>query len=380
MRSLQTQLTSVHGHPTGFDYLRLLLALSVIVWHSVLVCYGEVAESSFWTGPLRAPLLLILPAFFALSGFLVAGSLERNSIPEFLALRVLRIFPALAVEVFISALLIGPLVTVLPLRRYFFSAGLSVYFLNTIGLIQYHLPGVFGDLPTPDVVNAQLWTVPYELYCYAILTALTLSGFAKQSTWLFTLTFAGVLLLTALSQSGRLNALHYGPDSKLLIFSFLFGVSLYVMRDQTPFSCSLFFISIAAFATFVMNVKFIYLSALPLAYLTVFLGSLNPAKTLLVRGADYSYGIYLYGFPLQQAVCFLLPSLRDWRLNALLGVTFAFVCAALSWTFVESPILSRRRRVVSWISSRLEGMTLAVRGCLRFKSSTRTPLEAEKGA
>jgi peptidoglycan/LPS O-acetylase OafA/YrhL len=116
---LQDQLDAVHDHPSGFDYLRLVLAISVIVWHSVAVCYGGVIQAEFFGGPLRPLLYSIVPAFFALSGFLVASSLERNKIPQFVTLRIMRIFPALVVEVFISALVIGPLLTTFTWRMYF---------------------------------------------------------------------------------------------------------------------------------------------------------------------------------------------------------------------------------------------------------------------
>ena len=58
--------------------------------------------------------------FFCLSGFLVAGSLERCRTPiSFAGLRIFRIFPALVVEVLLSALILGPLLTHYSLKMYF---------------------------------------------------------------------------------------------------------------------------------------------------------------------------------------------------------------------------------------------------------------------
>jgi peptidoglycan/LPS O-acetylase OafA/YrhL len=350
MQSLQTRLESVCRHPTGFDYLRLILALSVVVWHSVLVCYGPADEIYFWTGPFRPLIYFILPAFFALSGFLVAGSLERNSISEFVTLRIVRIFPALAVEVLLSALIIGPLLTNVAWREYFSSPKFFIYFLNMIGIIHYQLPGVFETNPTPDYVNAQLWTIPFELYCYALLIAIALFGIAKRSSWLFALTLGAALVLTVLPQVGLSDPPHYGPLGALLILSFLFGVSLFIMRRDIAFSESLFLISIVAYWVFITNLNFIYLSAASIAYITVFLGLQNPRKTLFIRGADYSYGVYLYGFPLQQTICYLFPSFRIWYVNAATSVALALICAYLSWTFVESRILLKRKPIVSFVA------------------------------
>jgi len=115
--------------------------------------------------------------FFALSGFLVAGSLERSKTTlTFIGLRLIRIYPALAVEVALSAFLIGMAVTAFPLVTYFQDPLFLKYLLNVIGDIHYNLPGVFENNPVPKIVNAQLWTVPVELMCYVALTVLVLLG------------------------------------------------------------------------------------------------------------------------------------------------------------------------------------------------------------
>jgi peptidoglycan/LPS O-acetylase OafA/YrhL len=111
---------------------------------------------------------MILPMFFALSGFLVTGSLFRTrTLTEFIALRLLRLVPALAVEVTLSAVVLGALFTSLPIGQYFSDPAFWKYFLNIAGRIHYSLPGVFQDNPIP-IVNISLWTIPYELEWYLI--------------------------------------------------------------------------------------------------------------------------------------------------------------------------------------------------------------------
>jgi peptidoglycan/LPS O-acetylase OafA/YrhL len=364
--TLQSQLILVRNRPTGFDYLRLTLALSIIVWHSVTICYGPLAEGYFWTGPPRPIIYLLLPSFFALSGFLVAGSLERNTVLDFLTLRITRIFPALAVEVLISALVIGPLLTKVTWRSYFFSDEFRSYFLNLFGNIHYFLPGVFIDNPTPRYVNAQLWTVPIELYCYVFLTASALFGILKIKNGLLVGIMSAVMILTFSAQLKILPTPPFSPDVGFLTLSFLFGVSLYIMRREITYSWFLFSISTAMYLFLCMNKNLIYLSALPLTYSIIFLGLQNPPKTPFIRGADYSYGVYLYGFPLQQTVCYLFPSHRFWYVNAASGVALALVCAYLSWTFVESRVISHRMSCVSFVATQVERLRSAGRECLRF--------------
>ena len=345
MHTVQSQLNGVGNRPTGFDYLRLTLTLSIIVWHSVTICYGPSAEAYFWTGPPRPIVALLLPSFFALSGFLVAGSLERNDIPEFLTLRITRIFPALAVEVLVSAIIIGPLLTSIAWREYFSSYQFFCYFLNLFGDIHYFLPGLFAGNPTPKYVNAQLWTVPVELYCYLVLTASSIFGITKIKNGLFVGVLCIVAVLTLGVQFGLAPLPSLVPDVIFLTTSFLFGVSLYVMRSQIAYSRLLFLISLCLYIVLCMNRNLIYLSALPLTYVIIFVGLQNPPKISLLRGADYSYGVYLYGYPLQQSVSYLFPSHRFWYVNALSGVALALALAFLSWTFVESKVISHRRNL-----------------------------------
>ncbi|MBP7484454.1 MAG: acyltransferase family protein, partial [Aquabacterium sp.] len=117
--SLSERLNSANGKPSGFDYMRLALAVLVIGFHSVVTSYGADAQAKFnqtLTGQIFG---LILPMFFCLSGFLVAGSLMRSrSITTFLGLRALRIYPALAIDAIFCGLILGPMLTTLPIKEY----------------------------------------------------------------------------------------------------------------------------------------------------------------------------------------------------------------------------------------------------------------------
>ena len=82
--------------PSGFDYARVILALMIMADHSVIVCLGEDVQRSLFTGVLRPLMAIVVPMFFALSGFLVAGSLVRSrSLVTFVGLRALNCTGAL---------------------------------------------------------------------------------------------------------------------------------------------------------------------------------------------------------------------------------------------------------------------------------------------
>ena len=117
---IKDRLKATNGRPSGFDYMRIVLAVSILLWHTVALSAGASAVHSLPLNILEPFSLLLVPMFFALSGFLVAGSLERSkTLVSFLGLRVFRIIPALGVEVLLSALLLRPLLTTYSLSTYF---------------------------------------------------------------------------------------------------------------------------------------------------------------------------------------------------------------------------------------------------------------------
>ena len=71
---------AARGDATGFDYMRMFLASSVLLMHSIVTAEGTASIYQLWTSPSQAFWRAILPMFFALSGFLVAGSLERTTL------------------------------------------------------------------------------------------------------------------------------------------------------------------------------------------------------------------------------------------------------------------------------------------------------------
>ena len=336
------------GIGPGFDLLRLALALSVVVFHSFQLTYGRGWNAG--NGVAGLAVVYVVPTFFALSGFLVAGSMVRlGRVWTFLAFRALRIVPALAAEIALSAVLLGALFTAFPLAAYFTDPGFWRYFSNALGIIRYELPGVFLNLPVANVVNGQLWTVPSELYCYLALAALMAMRIATRR-WLL----LGAFLVLAIGECvlGLLPGRHYTAgvlqSAESLVLCFLFGVVLYLFRDEVPVSLPLFLAAILAGALTARFVPVLALLIGPMAagYVAVYLGLRRVPRLPLVQGGDYSYGVYLYSFPLQQAIVATLPGLREWYWNLPIAAVAALLFAMLSWHLVEKPALRARRFLV----------------------------------
>lgn len=335
------------GRTTGFDYLRLGLAVAVLCSHSIDVSYGVNFTVRFENGPIRPLIAVILPMFFALSGFLVAGSLERcRSLVSFIGLRFIRLAPALAFETVLAALILGPLLTSLPLATYFSDGLLARYFLNIVGDIQYLLPGLFESNPWARTVNAQLWTLPYELMCYTALAVLAVLGIHRRRL-IFALVVVGLnVVLTAsyvVNAAGAgWNALPVAPGPSLVL-AFLYGITFHLYRDAIPHSPRLGLLAGALALALLIHPATDYLAPPLAAYFTVWLGLMRPQASVLTRHGDYSYGIFLFGFPIQQAVTQLMgPSFHQWYWNIAFALPLTIVFAVISWHAVEMPALSLR--------------------------------------
>jgi len=350
--NLEQHLRASNNRPTGFDYLRVVLSIAIIGWHTVLVCYGKELENQLWASPIRPLIFFLVPSFFALSGFLVAGSLVRNDLPTFLTLRGIRIYPALAIEAVLSAFLLGPIVTALPLNEYFQDSEFRSYLLNVIGYVHYHLPGVFLDNPGGRSVNEQLWTIPYELECYVTLAILALVGLTRHPKKFLGLLCAVTLFILAYQiYYSKFPPASARPPGRMTVLAFLFGAAIYFLKDKIPHSKFAFAAAIGACVLIFQFPEANYLAPFPVAYATIYMGSLNPPKGLVTRLADYSYGLYLYGFPVQQTLAHLLPQAREWYINLPLSVMCALILSAISWHFVEKPIMDRRSKATKFVQN-----------------------------
>ena len=286
--------------------------------------------------------------FFALSGFLVTGSaLRTRNITTFLAFRSLRIFPALAVEVTLSALILGTIFTTLDLRSYFTPVELLRYFGNIFGIVYFYLPGVFKQSSAPGIVNNSLWTLPSEFYCYLITTILMFTKIVydrKSFTVLFGVITLGVVVA---SFFWDMTPKRCNMPMWVIIYYFFCGVFFFHWREKVPVTTVL--TVIAALATYAFMYFRLPLVVVPafLTYFTVSLGVLNVPKIPILAKNDYSYGIYLYGFPITQAVreCLSVQDHSQVFLRTIaLAVTVGFACA--SWHFLERRALSQKRRFV----------------------------------
>jgi peptidoglycan/LPS O-acetylase OafA/YrhL len=332
----------------NFDALRLLAAASVVFSHSFLIAEGT--QNREWlillTGNQSILGLVGVFVFFAISGFLVTQSFEETGDAwRFLAKRALRIFPGLFVATLLSAFVLAPLVTTLWPSAFLSRPEPYEYVVGNTLLDQtvHELPGVmFVNNPVGLEINGSLWTLRLEFTMYLMVLALGVLRLLTVRAALLLLVFGMACLhfnmLDELEKWGWFFQLLSGWG--WLVGFFAAGMALYKLRHTRLFDGRVALLALAGLVLSVPLRQFILLFPLFGCYLALWL-ALTPRLPVIpaARFGDLSYGIYIYGWPVEQGVVWLLGGRAAWWQIFLLALPAAGGLAFLSWHLVERPAL-----------------------------------------
>jgi peptidoglycan/LPS O-acetylase OafA/YrhL len=336
------------GHrANNFDVVRLLAALSVIFSHSFLIAEGTQANEPFvvLTGGQCVLGLLGVFVFFVISGYLVTDSFRRRPAPGRFALRrALRLYPGLVVNAAVCALLLGPVVTRLPLSDYLAGPGLRRFLVQAASLDpgELTLPGVvFSHNAVGHHLNGSFWTLRYEALMYLMVLLLGLSRLLRPATalGLVALGMAAVYFEAALRPLGE------AWQWAWLLGPFAAGMALHFLRERIEWSGRGALIALAALVLFTAMGRLILLFPLAGAYLVLwFCRRYDKWLDYSGRCGDLSYGIYIYGWPAEQFVLWLSGGTAPWWQVFLEALLIVLPAAFLSWRLVESRALRWGRR------------------------------------
>lgn len=328
----------------------MIAALCVLCSHSYPICLGKNAEEplAWLLSPYNLGRLAVW-TFFVISGFFISASFDRQpTVKKFIVARLLRIYPGLLVALTITAVVIGPLFAALPLPDYFSSLEPLQYILQnlTLLLMKYNLPGLFTDTPYAYAVNGSLWTLFYEMLCYGIVACVGLIASRMRYgfilfMFLFALVHSYLSYLNA--HDSTFSSHQLTARSHELILPFVMGMVMYHYRTRIPHSRLLALACIILMYAARNTTYFIDVFMILWAYLVLYVGFL-PSRTLQAynRLGDYSYGTYLYAFPIQQIIAHLNHGIAPLALTAT-AIPFTILCGVLSWYFIEKPVLVLKR-------------------------------------
>lgn len=344
---------SFRSSGNNFLIARLLLASSVIFSHSYWAVEKiENADPfSFLIG--KTVSSYAVDGFFFLSGILVYASLlRRQSLLNFLVARAARIWPALAASV-LATVAIGLLLTKVDIATYFTGPTAS-FIVKNLALQSgaYSLTGVEcgGEICN---VNGSLWTIAWEVRCYMLLAFLFAIGLASEER-MKQLILPGSLAFAAIWHLVPEGLLPHGIEYNLnmvdrLWTMFALGIAAYIFKDRILLSWPA---AVVLFLGAVVEAQlpiYLHLDAIFIAYFVLCTGILTARKSARTAGwPDYSYGMYIYAFPVMMLlnVAFQFES---FLVLAALNVALTLPIAVLSWHYIEKPALSFWN---GWLSKR----------------------------
>lgn len=330
------------GRDNNFNLLRILAAIGVLISHAYPISLGQGTPEplSAFLGNVTLGTVSVM-IFFSISGFFITRSFAgRTSLARFMQARCLRLFPALVVVLLVTVLVSGIWLTTAAPGVFWAAAPGYVLHNVTLFSLRYDLPGVFVANPYGPAINGSLWTLNYEVLCYLGVVIAGLTGLLTRP-----LLFAVVLFGFAAAYGVNIaHPLHSRIDSLLTLgLPFAIGMAFWVWRRVIPLSAPLAIILLGlAYLTRQTPVIEPVLS-LALAY-TMFVMGYAKSPTLAVynRLGDYSYGTYVYAFPIQQMLAGLgvVTSLH----NMAFALPLTLICAILSWHMVEAPAMRLKSR------------------------------------
>lgn len=339
-----------------FDALRLVAALGVFVSHGVFL-YALWMPVPFPGHSLGS---LSVYVFFFISGYLVCQSWMREpGWRAFWVKRLARVFPGLVVSVALTVFVLGWAVTALPSAAYWSARGTWLNLANNAaGLATVQtLPGVFESNPFARAVNGSLWTIRYELTMYGVLASLAWA--ARGCRWVHPVAACTLAVLWSVART-------QGWDAGLEAGGGWFA-SVFRWRDFCGFGVPFF--AGCTFAVYEVRARSWMLVVALVGALVAFQAGSDVLRQVAVwvlvacgiffvafagrmglhaagRGrVDLSYGVYIYAFPIQQAMTELCLR-QGWPLAVCMSLALALTLALawLSWHCVERPCIWEARR------------------------------------
>lgn len=332
----------------NYNLIRFLAALAVLISHSYPLFYGDASAEPLKKLTGRSIGSIAVDIFFLTSGFLIMASfLKRKSTINYLWSRAIRIFPALWVALIVTLIVIIPLSHPTTAQSILFSSDAVNYLLKNsilIARIEHTIPGVFEDTPYKSAINGSLWTLPWELYCYlAIAIGTSLVTKIAKHYWRSIYT-SGILVVFLYCIS--VDYLDFKSSIILnIVFMFYIGSVFYLHSRKVTLSPVIFYLLMLLLATNFFYTKTVTIYFLTAPYILFYLAYIPKGKIRLFnRLGDYSYGVYIYAFPIQQLIIQCFPNISFSQ--------YVFTCSAitisiawLSWNLVEKNAIKLKNYV-----------------------------------
>lgn len=321
------------GPDNALNLIRLVLAILVIVSHAFPI-------GGFGPDPAVAGLGLgsfAVGGFFAISGYLITQSRFRSDLRKYTIRRALRILPGYWACLVFTAVVAAGLAGAV---RGGWSAVEAAKFIG-LNAVMVRAGGsdigsTLAGLPYPGAWNGSLWTLRFEVLCYIIVGIALMIGLVRKRRAVFPASFAFVTATSLAVHGAGIGGIP--ADLALLVPFFFAGATIYAYADKVTYSAPLAGVALLVFVMVLAVGQGKSLSALPVAYLLLWLGIVIPRRfARLCKNDDFSYGTYLYAFPIQQWL--VIGGATQFGPAAFVGLSILATApfAVLSWFWVEQP-------------------------------------------
>lgn len=328
-----------------FDFLRIVFAVDILLAH--LCELSQNKNLAFLTHFTNAN--IGITGFFTISGFLVAKSFTNTpSLKDYFIKRAKRILPA-----YVFVLLFAALFLVVFSNNSFFeyytNSGVYQYLgWNLVFLNFMHpcLPGVFGN-NLMCAVNGSLWTLKVEEGFYIILPFLFYIIKKTQKPFFTLLILYFLSLLYWHFMTDYYNKPVLAKQLPGYLAYFVVGIFLYlnlnfvITHKSKLFAAAILIFIMVHFTSLQLHIFY------PAAFgiLLIILAYSLPFLNNFGKYGDFTYGIYIYHFPIIQI--FRQCNLFE-RYNTIvmaMGVlAITFLCAVFSWFVIEKRFLDRYKK------------------------------------
>ncbi|WP_392887982.1 acyltransferase family protein [Eubacterium limosum] len=334
-----------NGRDNNLDVIRFIAALLVIFSHAFPISQGEKSAdflARFTNGSLGLGALAV-SIFFVYGGFLICKSvmrLEKSS--KFFYARIVRIFPPLIFMVLIVTFIFGPFISNMGVVEYFKDTETYKYLLNCLLIPVHNLPGVFDNNIYKNVVNGALWTLPIEFVCYIIcffaykFKILT----KKHYFWILIFIFTSSIVLFCILPLPQF----YISILRAMILFFL-GVGYYLYQDKIVLNIKIAVVScfFIILGRFIGLFDLIFVMLFPYIMFVIGYGTKRKFSNFASHG-EFSYGIYLWGWPVQQAICQFFGGKMNPYINAILAMIIALALGIITYFLVDKRIILQLKK------------------------------------
>jgi peptidoglycan/LPS O-acetylase OafA/YrhL len=331
----------------ALNLFRLGLAAEVMLFHSWPIT-GHIPPHAL----LQLMFAVGVDGFFAISGFLITASWLRDPrVRDYLTARALRILPGLYVCLIITAFVFAPLSVAVQggsAAKLLLSSAPFEYVLKNatlVSVLQFDVAGTPREVAYPDIWNASLWSLIWEVLCYIAIAVIGIVGLANRrwlSPAILALAVIAATQLPPLTFPGEWTIPQLAVRSAMM---FSAGALMFQWKDVIPARWSLVAVSVViVVVAAVLLPDYRVVAALPLAYAVIVSASLIRKKRLTLR-TDLSYGVYIYAFPTQQLLVVLGFGFLYPAVFFVVTVTALLPLAAMSWFLIEKPSMSLKARL-----------------------------------